>query len=110
MRPWDDVDRYEFADATGRRRTRVGGRLHRRNVAAHNRGDVARADFLPQPTSVTFAVFTMASAASIIATSPFVSTIPSASPTPISFAGCLSGRAGALAGPEGPAPPIARRA
>ena len=38
------------------------------------------APIFSQPTRVTLAAFTMASDASIIATSPFVSTMPSASP------------------------------
>src|SRR5215210_2160310 len=38
------------------------------------------APIFSQPTSVTFAALTIASAASIIATRPFVSTMPSASP------------------------------
>src|SRR5262249_13624046 len=38
------------------------------------------APIFSQPTSVTLAAFTMASAASIMATSPLVSTIPNASP------------------------------
>src|SRR5579864_6785033 len=43
------------------------------------------APIFSQPTSVTFAALTMASAASIIATRPLVSIIPNASPISVSF-------------------------
>ena len=43
----DDVDGDELADAPRGGRTRVGGGLHRSHVAADDRGDQARVDFLP---------------------------------------------------------------
>src|SRR5512142_1354557 len=43
------------------------------------------APIFSQPTSVTLAAFTMASAASIMATRPLVSTIPNASPIYVSL-------------------------
>src|SRR5262249_16800480 len=51
------------------------------------------APIFSQPTSVTFAAFTIASAASIIATRPFVSTMPSASPMPNLLWGGVGDRA-----------------
>ena len=47
VRTRDDVHRHELADAPRRRGAGVGRRLHRRDVAAHDRGHVAGADLLP---------------------------------------------------------------
>jgi hypothetical protein len=43
---WNDVDRYQFADSTCGCGPGVGGRLDSADVAAHQHGDVARADVL----------------------------------------------------------------
>jgi len=68
-----------FADSTsGRGRPRRPAAFHCPNFAAHYRG-YQSASIFSQPTSVTFADFTAASAASIIATRPRHSIIPSAS-------------------------------
>src|SRR5215210_5317642 len=53
------------------------------------------APIFSQPTSVTFAALTIASAASIMATSPLVSTIPNASPMFFLFFGGLQNVFGA---------------
>ena len=43
----NDVDRDELAHPARRRSAGVGGRLHGRDVAAHDGGHVAGADLLP---------------------------------------------------------------
>src|SRR6187399_1577412 len=67
VRPRDDVHRDQLADAAGGGSAGIGRGLHGGHVAAHDGGHVARADLL-QPTSVTLAALTIASAASIMAT------------------------------------------
>ena len=47
MRPRDDVHGDQFADAPRRGGAGVGGGFHGGHVAAHHRGDIARADFFP---------------------------------------------------------------
>src|ERR1035438_8494100 len=47
VRTRDHVDRDQLAHAPGRGGTGIGGRAARGDVAAHHRGNVARADFLP---------------------------------------------------------------
>ena len=47
MRPRNHVHRHELADPAGRRRARIGGRLDRRDVAAHDGGHVPGADLFP---------------------------------------------------------------
>ena len=47
VRARDDVHRHQLADAARRGGAGVGGRLHGRDVAAHDGGDVAGADLLP---------------------------------------------------------------
>src|SRR3954452_22662962 len=47
MRPRDDVDRHQLADATGCCGARVRSGLYRRDVAANDRGHVAGANLLP---------------------------------------------------------------
>ena len=42
MRPWDHVNADQLADAPGRGRTRVRGRLHRAHIAAHGDAHHAR--------------------------------------------------------------------
>ena len=74
------VHRHQLADPARRGGAGVGRGLDGRHVAPHDRGDVARADLLPADESVTLAALTIASAASIIATRPLVSTSPNASP------------------------------
>jgi len=79
VRARDDMHRDEFAHASRRGGAGIGGRANRRHVAAHHRGHVARSDFFPAD-QVYLGGFTMASAASIMATKPRVSIIPNASP------------------------------
>ena len=84
MRPRNHVDGHQLADASRSGRACVGGGLHGRDVAAHDGRHVARADLFPADER-DLRRLTMASAASIIATRPFVSTIPSASPIAVSL-------------------------
>src|SRR4029450_4849071 len=65
------------------------------------------APIFSQPTSVTLAAFTIASAASIIATRPLVSTIPSASPICAPY--CSGGLRPPPPPPRGPNPPLRPR-
>ena len=65
------MDRHELTDASCSSSSGVSGSLDRPDVAAYQNGDERGADLL--------AAFTIASAASIEAIKPRVSTIPSAS-------------------------------
>ena len=47
MRARDDVDGHQLADAARRRGAGIGRGLDRRDVAAHDGGHVAGADFFP---------------------------------------------------------------
>jgi len=77
---WTEIN---FAHAPGRGGTGIGGRADRGDVAAHHRGNVARADFLPAD-QVYLGALTIRVGGFIMATSPRVSIIPKASPIYIS--------------------------
>ena len=72
------MDADEFADASSRSRPGVGRGLNRGNITTDDRSYKSGADLFVAD-QLTFAALTIASAASIVATSPLVSTIPNAS-------------------------------
>ena len=74
VRPGNDVDRDELADAPGSRRARIGRGLDRADVAADQHGDVAGADVF-RADQRDLAALTIASAASTDPMNPRVSTI-----------------------------------
>ena len=70
MRARNDVNADKLADAAGGRGSGIGRGFNRRDVAANDRRDKTCADLFIAD-ELTLAAFTMASAASIIATRSF---------------------------------------